>query len=88
MLIIGLLIVVIALQGVILWRTSPAKSVKPSMDVETALLNALTTSRLPTADLDTDLTTTGKLGDVLYHTASNLDRPLRTARDLHNLFVK
>jgi hypothetical protein len=37
---------------------------------------------------DYDLIPTGKLGDIIFHAAARLGKPIRTVQDVHDLLVK
>jgi len=89
-------VVVILLLMLVLWRqrkpkeAPPVKSLEPSLDVKVAVASAMADAGLNVEDYfpTYDLKHSGKLGEVFYHAASNLNIPVASLGDLHKILER
>ena len=88
------LALIIVMQALVLYWVKPAKSSvverSTDLDIQVALASALGETGLNIEDygLNHNVRFTGKLGDVLIHASRELNIPMETLGDLHNLLQK
>lgn len=93
--VLAALALIISMLALVLYWTKPAKAqpveIKPSdLDIQVALASALAEVGLNIEDygLNHNVRFTGKLGDILIHSARELNIPMETLGDLHNLLLR